>query len=92
MNEYIFWLFFPSIGMLFAWFVAWLFFEKIPEIYDRIFGEHTVLVAGLKTTTIERRRNFDNKLTSSKTYPNYSYLMSEYCGYTTTHTQNTQGK
>jgi len=84
MFKYMFLLFFPSACMLFAVFNFWLFFIKIPEIWDRIFGEHTVLICGMGKSTIERRRNFDNKIISSHTFPDISSLLieKECCGYT----------
>jgi len=82
MSEYLFLLFFPSLCMLSVVFGAWLVFEKIPEIWERIFGECTVMVLDIGETTVEKRRNFDNKLTSSITYPtSSSFLINECCGF-----------
>lgn len=87
MFKYMFLLFFPSACMLFAVFSFWLLFVKVPEIWDKIFGEHTVLICGIGESTVERRRNFDNKIISSRTFPDIGSLLirKECCGYSISH-------
>ena len=83
MYKYLFCLFFPSICMLLSAFILWLIFIKIPQFWDRVFGEHTVLIIDINKTTIERRRNFDDKVTSSVSYPEFSsFYINPYCGFT----------